>query len=158
MQCSSLCLRDDRHQFVHSMSARVTGANASKAVPGQIARHFFVTQKREYLPLHVGAVFCYEKIAAWLEKIFGVMPWRTNERNSASESFKRTNGGNAQEETYVRTQRHTPRHPKTRKNFRNAIIGYPAAVRNSRIAQHIQRYLRVTHAENLAAQAKAFNR
>src|SRR5438045_1134760 len=106
MRCSSLCLRDNRHQLVHAMSARVTGPNGLQAVLREIAHHFFVAQQRTQMPLHVGAVFCDEKIATWLEKIFGVMPGRTDERNSASESFERTNGGDTGKEIYVRATRY----------------------------------------------------
>ena len=50
------------------------------------------------------------------------------------ESFERANGGNAWKETYVRAARHMQRHPKTREDFRHAVIGYPAPVGNSRVA------------------------
>src|SRR5436190_12610782 len=140
------------------MSARVTGANSSQAPLGEIARHFFVAQQRAQMAFHAGAVFCHEKIAAWLEKIFGVTPGRTDERNSASESFEWTNSGNTRESIYVRTTRHMQRYPETREDFRHTVIGQPAAVGDSRIAQHAERSLRVADAEYLRAQPKAFNR
>src|SRR3954452_7693884 len=140
------------------MSARVTRANSSHAMFREIAGHFFVAQQRTQMPFHTGAVFRDEKIAAWLEKIFGVTPRRTDERNSASESFERPNRGNAREGIYIRTTGNMQRHPKTREDFRHAVIRHPTAVRNSGVVEHVERCLRISNPENCRAEAKRFNR
>ena len=117
------------------MCARVPSVHCVHAVRGNAMCHFFVAQQRAQMAFHFGAVFCHEKIAAWLEKIFGVTPGRTDERNSASESFEWTNSGNTRESIYVRTTRHMQRYPETREDFRHTVIGQPAAVVDAGLAK-----------------------
>src|SRR5215211_4067922 len=109
------------------------------------------------MPFHVGAVFRNQKIAAWLEQFFGVVPRRTDERNATGERFEWTDRWDSRQEIYIGTPRHVQCDSKTRKDFRHTIVRQPTAVGNSRFAQHLQRVLRIPHAENLRAKAKRFD-
>src|SRR5437868_10438228 len=139
------------------MCARVPSVHCVHAVRGNVMCHFFVAQQRAQMAFHFGAVFCHEKIAAWLKQVFAVVPWRTHEWNPARERFEWANRRDSRQEPCIRSAWHVQCDAEARECFRHAVIRQPAAIANSRIAQHVECVLRITYTEDFGAQPKSLD-
>src|SRR2546423_2137695 len=84
--------------------------------------------------------------------MFRIVPGRTDKRNTASESFERTNCGNARKIGDVWPPRNVQRHTRSSKDFRHFIIRQPASISNSGSGERRDRLFRIANTVDFSIQ------
>jgi hypothetical protein len=104
------------------MGAGVAGENRGAAMLGQLACHSFVSEKGAQLALHLASVFRDEKIFSRGEKLFAVLPRRTDEGDATGERFEGTDGWNSGKSFDIGASWNVNRDVMSGERFRNPKV------------------------------------
>ena len=107
---------------------------------------------------HLGAMSCHEKVATGREQSFGIVPGRADQRNTARQSFERTNRWNPGEFVDVWPSRNVQRHARSGEDLGHPVVRQLTAITNACACEGRDCVIRIADAINLRIQLQVFNR
>src|SRR5690349_1754694 len=99
------------------MAAAMPRQDRAPAALGKRRRVVGLIEQKPQLPRHLGAVARDQEILAWRKQAFGVVPWRADQRDTASQRLEDAYRGYARERLSIRTTRHVHGDMVTGKNL-----------------------------------------
>src|SRR5690242_14603647 len=120
--------RINRYQFIDPMSTSMAAEHRFTAVCCQARRQFRIAKHRTQMAFHLRPIACHQKIFARSEQPLAVLPWRADQRDTASKRFEWANGRNPRQSLGIGLSLHVHRDPETAEEFGHPEIREPTTV------------------------------